>query len=674
MRIGNGSTVESVRHCLYSLRRLLSPNYAVMSINGEVLLKEPWPATCALLVFPGGADLGYCRTLNGEGNRKIRQYVNRGGAYLGLCAGGYYASKRCEFMVGDKRMEVVGDRELSFFPGTCRGLAFPGFVYGSEEGAHAVRLDVNKDALAKADYPVPTTFHAYVNGGGVFVDAPKFADRGVELLASYVDKLLVDPGEGAAAVVYCKVGEGGAILASPHPEFAAINLDRSNRDSSYAKVVETLKADEELRISFFKACLIKLGLEVSATGESAPSLSPMYLSSCSSPDISKLLTLWKEVISAKGDEQLIVAEADTFRIEPLSSWSMGDMNEALPPVPASSSDETEAGTNLVDANVDSSKVLKRVLVYADTPPASKDTPYFNHGSFYAHLQRYNGVLADASFGRVLLYGEVVASTNTLLEKNPSFTKHVPHGFTMNATTQIAGRGRGSNVWISPPGALMFSTVLRHPMGLNQSAPVVFVQYLAALAIIHGIQGYAPAYAGLPVKLKWPNDIYALDPAGAGKNYVKIGGILVNSSYAGSDYTLIVGIGLNVANAAPSTSLNALAAAKKLEPFHGERLLASILSSFDSIYAEFCMDGWSRMLEEDYYSNWLHRYGLLVCDQIVTLEAEGGVRARIKGITRDWGLLLVEELGWEDRPTRKMWQLQSDSNSFDFFKGLLKRKV
>lgn len=62
------------------------------------------------------------------------------------------------------------------------------------------------------------------------------------------------------------------------------------------------------------------------------------------------------------------------------------------------------------------------------------------------------------------------------------------------------------------------------------------------------------------------------------------------------------------------------------------------------------------------------------DQIVTLEAEGGVRARIKGITRDYGLLVAEELGWEDRPTGRKWELQSDSNSFDFFRGLVKRKI
>ncbi|KAL8945175.1 MAG: hypothetical protein Q9211_000327, partial [Gyalolechia sp. 1 TL-2023] len=69
----------------------------------------------------------------------------------------------------------------------------------------------------------------------------------------------------------------------------------------------------------------------------------------------------------------------------------------------------------------------------------------------------------------------------------------------------------------------------------------------------------------------------------------------------------------------------------------------------------------------YYKHWLHS------EQIVTLEAEGGIRARIKGITTDWGLLKAEELGWEDRATGKVVELQSDSNSFDFFKGLIKRK-
>lgn len=267
------------------------------------------------------------------------------------------------------------------------------------------------------------------------------------------------------------------------------------------------------------------------------------------------------------------------------------------------------------------------------------------------------------------------------------------GFTATATVQIAGRGRGTNVWVSPSGSLMFSTVVRHPVSLMSQAPVVFLQYLAALAIVEGIQTYDIGYQNMPVKLKWPNDIckapchahhycclwciankndnsiptlVASDPSDpSGKTFVKIGGILVNSHYSSTEYLSVVGVGLNTTNASPTTSLNAL---KPPAPFTLEKLLARIISCFSALYSRFVRSGFDKYFEDLYYKHWLHS------DQIVTLEAEGGIRARIKGITTDWGLLKAEELGWEDRATGRFLTLQSDSNSFDFFKGLIKRKV
>lgn len=214
---GPGASLSSVRHATWSLRRLLGPNYTVQTLSPDQLLKEPWLATCALLVFPGGADAGYCRVLNGDGNRRIKQYVQMGGKYLGLCAGGYYGCSKCEFEVGKKGMEVVGDRELGFYPGTCRGLAFPGFVYQSEAGARAVELKVNKDAFGGT---IPEHFRSYYNGGGVFVDAERLKEKGVEVLATFSEKLNVEAGETKAAVVFRKVGEGAAMLTGPHPEYA----------------------------------------------------------------------------------------------------------------------------------------------------------------------------------------------------------------------------------------------------------------------------------------------------------------------------------------------------------------------------------------------------------------------------------------------------------------------
>ena len=167
--------------------------------------------------MPGGADLGYSRVLNGRGNQIISQYVRTGGRYLGLCAGGYFGSKKCEFAAGNKSLEVIGSRELSFFPGTCRGPVFKEFEYHSERGARASRLRINHEALPLSKR-LDETLSCYCNGGGAFVDASTMMNEGVEVLANYEDDVPFDTGAGKAAIVYCKIGKGSVILTGPHPE------------------------------------------------------------------------------------------------------------------------------------------------------------------------------------------------------------------------------------------------------------------------------------------------------------------------------------------------------------------------------------------------------------------------------------------------------------------------
>ncbi|KAJ5281655.1 hypothetical protein N7478_007027 [Penicillium angulare] len=662
---GSGTTVDSVRHCLYTLRRLLAANYAVTPVTGEMLLNEPWTATCALLVIPGGADLGYGRTLNGAGNRRIKQFVQRGGKYLGFCAGGYYGSKRCEFEVGDKTMEVVGDRELAFFPGICRGGAFPGFVYHSEDGARASEIGVSKEELNVGT--VPSTFRSYYNGGGVFVDAALYKDKGVEVLANYTEELNVDPGEGgAAAVIHCKVGNGAAVLTGPHPEFAAANLDPKAGGPEFADVVNALTKDDKERTEFLKACLLKLGLQVTRDTTTVPSLSSLHISGQDPEKSIDILSLLAPDLTNENKNEYLKDENDTFRIERPGTWNLSDLEEALP------DDESKPTEGIVDYQA----IVKR-LVFHDDLPSSKLTPYFNHHAFHSNLKQYQSESREGAsqFGSNLMYGEVVTSTNTILEKNTKLLRRLPTGFTATATVQVAGRGRGSNVWLSPAGSLIFSTIVRHPMEKMQSAPVVFLQYIAAMAVVRGIKTYAKGYEKIPVKMKWPNDIYALDPTDPEqKRYTKICGILINSHFMSNEYISVVGIGVNATNASPTTALTALAeryaspGAAAAAPVTLEKLLASILTTFEDLYIRFLRAGFDRGFEAMYYQDWLHMH------QIVTLEEEGGARARIQGITRDYGLLLAEELSWGDRPTGRVWQLQSDSNSFDFFKGLVKRKV
>lgn len=379
--------------------------------------------------MPGGADLGYCRTLNGEGNRRISQFVERGGAFVGFCAGGYYGSSRCEFEVGDKKMEVIGERELAFFPGICRGCAFPGFVYHSEKGARSVELMVNKTVLTEGS--VPTVFRSYYNGGGVFVDAPKYKDKGVEILASFTEILSVDPGEGTAAVVYCKVGEGAVVLTSPHPEyvhfarlhllsltfirFAAVNLDREAGTPEFPEVIDALFQDDALRTNFLKACLSKLGLKVNEQQNTVPSLSRLHVTSLQSSDVSKLLEALRDIIVVEDGEEYIKDENDTFHIEKPSTWSLKSLSTALSDTTDAKTDEED---NAEDRILDYSAIVKRLIPHEKEYPTGKETPYFNHHAYFSNLKHYQSVTKGVGldFGANLLYGEVVTSTNTMLEK------------------------------------------------------------------------------------------------------------------------------------------------------------------------------------------------------------------------------------------------------------------
>lgn len=708
---GQGTTAESVRHVLYSLRRLLSPHYSIIPVHSETILKEPWQPSCALFVVPGGADVPTCRELNGEGNRKITQYVRRGGSYLGFCAGGYYGSARCEFEEDDPKLGVVGNRELKFFPGTCRGAAFKGFEYASENGARAAKIGVEVDEFGKEgeEEGVPGEFISYYNGGGVFVDADEFARKSdgnkVTVLARYLDPLSTKDA-GDAAVVHMRVGEGNVVLTGPHPEFAGCNLDRNMGGAEYWNLVDKVTEDHAKQDAFLKGILKKLGLKISQEVYMIPKLTSLHLTSIYPEDVGSLVQNLRNagLVTKEGEKEMIVAENDIFRLEPIGELTLAGLS--LKDGISSGKDGEEEGESEdeearkgrpecdteSDTIIDYHKIVKTIYPHSTMHPHRTSTPYFNHNAYYKLLTRYReqSRLSPSQFGSFLLYGEVVTSTSTMLDKNYSLLEKLPNGLTTIATTQIAGRGRGNNVWVSPIGGLVFSTILKHPMELSVQAPVVFIQYLTAMAIVEGIKSYGPGYQEMPVKLKWPNDVYAEDPSPPpadydlkkGPRYVKIGGILVTSTFTNNAFHLVIGCGINTTNSLPTTSLNLLLSnlnskrkksqpgAPPLQSYSPERLLARILVVLEEFYNRFALLGF-RPFEEKYYDYWMHS------NQLVRLEMEGGARARVRGITMDHGLLRADEVtGYDadERRTGKMFTLQSDGNSFDFFNGLLKVKT
>ena len=192
-------------------------------------------------------------------------------------------------------------------------------------------------------------------------------------------------------------------------------------------MVKSLADDDEPRTNFLKACLSKLGLVVSQETSSVPSLSRLHLSSLHHSLVSELLASWEGIITREGGEEYIKGENDTFHLEKQDSrWSLNSLVKSLPLPGTSGGQETNqvdrAGSE--DRIIDYNEITKRLIPHENECPGSKETPYFNHHAFYANLQRYQEDTSEAEeFGKYLMYGEVVTSTNTMLEKSAPLSSY-----------------------------------------------------------------------------------------------------------------------------------------------------------------------------------------------------------------------------------------------------------
>ena len=244
---------------------------AVSVVGGELETR------CSLLVMPGGRDLPYCSLLNGPGNERIRNFVREGGGYLGLCAGGYYGASRVEFSLGDPLLEVVGPRELNFYPGVARGPVFPGFCYDSNAGARLCSISFRGYAGPFKTLTELPSLPVFYNGGCGFSEDPKRTGgdlvTNVEVLATYntpsveyssddakLDVQLPDgPApcpDAPAAIVSMDYGRGRVVLSGVHIESGPEGLsDAYNGDCYIEPVLNQLTIGENARQSIFNSLI-----------------------------------------------------------------------------------------------------------------------------------------------------------------------------------------------------------------------------------------------------------------------------------------------------------------------------------------------------------------------------------------------------------------------------------
>jgi BirA family biotin operon repressor/biotin-[acetyl-CoA-carboxylase] ligase len=155
----------------------------------------------------------------------------------------------------------------------------------------------------------------------------------------------------------------------------------------------------------------------------------------------------------------------------------------------------------------------------------------------------------APIGSEVVYFPLATSTNDLALR---LADHgCPDGTLVIADQQTAGRGRGGHTWHSPAGSGLYVSVIVRSDATNVEGAARqahstadwprWLTLTAGVALAEGLH----AASGLPVSIKWPNDLVAA-PARRVRGARKLGGVLAEGrADAGILTHVILGFGINV---------------------------------------------------------------------------------------------------------------------------------
>jgi BirA family biotin operon repressor/biotin-[acetyl-CoA-carboxylase] ligase len=134
-----------------------------------------------------------------------------------------------------------------------------------------------------------------------------------------------------------------------------------------------------------------------------------------------------------------------------------------------------------------------------------------------------------TIGKEIFFYSTVSSTNTIATE---LAEKTFEGAVVLADSQEKGRGKFGRLWVSPPGVNIYMSIVTRPE--IDSKEGTLITLMSAVACATALR----RSTGLPVTLKWPNDLVVNDK--------KIGGILTEVKTEHQKIILaIIGIGINV---------------------------------------------------------------------------------------------------------------------------------
>lgn len=357
---------SSLKESLSTLRSLVTPHFTVQTITTESLISHPWSTSCALLVFPGSYELNSLPLIS-----IVRRYIEEdGGRCLMLSSGATFSTSALDSFSSLSLSTSSKNRTLRFFDKTTNTYLYPNFHTGGE------------DALSSSLVSIQPTSEECANqvtqlGSKDFVGVENA--KGAEILARTADKV---------AAVQCRFNKGVVAIWGAGVEFPSTHSNS--------------------RLSALRRTLEGLGLQIPSENLTSTS-HPMPQFLVASPSKPRVVSRVIDTLSKGTPIRLFEDKNDTFEFHELEDSDrvlMEVSKNELQPDPATWQP-------------------KHVIICRDgTLPRSTQTPLFDTAQFFdeiSALRNKHAVIDNIDsdgwgIGDVLLYSEVVTSTQTMLDK------------------------------------------------------------------------------------------------------------------------------------------------------------------------------------------------------------------------------------------------------------------
>ena len=183
-------------------------------------------------VMPGGAGLPYELKLKDIGNEKIREFVKKGGIYLGFCAGAYYACTNTIFEKDIPEIGVISKGNLDLIDANAVGSLY------KQLGIAPYSSNIKSCAVADVTFKDQKTYSAFYSGGPYF----ELKDESkVDVLGYYSFKK-----DAKQPAILKKVyGDGVVIISGVHPEISGESI-KSSIYTEHPEYKEASKFAEKL--------------------------------------------------------------------------------------------------------------------------------------------------------------------------------------------------------------------------------------------------------------------------------------------------------------------------------------------------------------------------------------------------------------------------------------------